>query len=144
MDRRTALQLIGGVAVSGVRPLALQLPRPDRVVIAGAGIVGANIAYQLAKRGAPVTVLDRATPAHGATANSFAWINAKKQPFPYFALNLLGIQAWRDLHGELGSELPETWGGTIERTSSADRATTQAESVRRYQTWGYPIHRIDQ
>ena len=88
--RAATYVFIGGVAVSGVRPLALQLPRPDRVVIAGAGILGANIAYQLAKRGAPVTVLDRATPAHGATANSFAWINAKKQPFPYFALNLLG------------------------------------------------------
>jgi len=144
MDRRTVLQLIGGVAVSGVRPLALQLPRLDRVVIAGAGILGANIAYQLAKRGAPVTVLDRATPAHGATANSFAWINAKKQPFPYFALNLLGIQAWRDLHGELGSALPVTWGGTIEWTSSAERAAAQAEAIRRYQTWGYPIHGIDQ
>jgi glycine/D-amino acid oxidase-like deaminating enzyme len=144
MDRRTVLQLIGGIAVSGVRPWALQLPRPNRVVIAGGGILGANIAYQLAKRGAPVTLLDRATPARGATANSFAWINAKKQPFPYFSLNLLGIQAWRDLHGELGSELPVTWGGTVEWTSSADRAAAQAEAVRRYQAWGYPIHRIDQ
>jgi len=143
MDRRTVLQLVGGFAVSGVRPFALQLPRPNRVVIAGGGILGANIAYQLAKRGAPVTLLDRATPARGATANSFAWINAKKQPFPYYALNLLGIQAWRELHAELGNELPVTWGGTVEWANTADRAAAQAESVRRYQAWGYPIHLID-
>src|SRR4029077_4520838 len=75
MDRRTLLQLVGGIAVSGVRPFALQAPRADRIVIAGAGILGANIAYQLARRGARVTLLDRAAPAQGATANSFAWIN---------------------------------------------------------------------
>src|SRR4029077_13854476 len=54
-----------------------------------------------------------------------------------------GIQAWRELHAELGSELPVTWGGTVEWTATAERAAAEAESVRRYQTWGYPIHRID-
>jgi glycine/D-amino acid oxidase-like deaminating enzyme len=143
MNRRTVLQLLGGAAVSGMRTAALQLPRRDRVVIAGGGILGANIAYQLAKRGAPVTLLERAAPGSGATANSFAWINARKQPRPYFTLNLLGIQAWRELHTELGSELPVTWGGTVEWTASAERAAGQAEAVRRFQTWGYPIHLID-
>ena len=132
MDRRTVCcRLIGGVAVSGVQPFAFQLSRRDRVVIAGGGILGANIAYQLAKRGAAVTLLDRAVAGSGATANSFAWINARKQPLPYYALNLLGIQAWRELHAELGSELPVTWGGTIEWTSTAERAAAQAEAVRR-------------
>ena len=101
----------------------------NRVVIAGGGILGANIAYQLAKRGAPVTLLERATPGAGATANSFAWINARKQPLPYFTLNLLGIQAWRELHAELGSQLPVTWGGTVEWTSSAERAAAQGPRV---------------
>ena len=143
MNRRTVLPLVGGAAV-GIRTSAGQLPRRDRVVIAGGGILGANIAYQLAKRGAPVTLLERATPGSGATANSFAWINARKQPLPYFTLNLLGIQAWRELHAEIGSQLPVTWGGTVEWTSNAERAAAQAEAVRRFQTWGYPIHLIDQ
>ena len=143
MNRRTLLQLVGGVAVSGVRPFAFQPSQRNLVVIAGGGILGATIAYQLAKRGAPVTLLERATPGSGATANSFAWINAKKQPLPYFTLNLLGIQAWRELHAELGSALPVTWGGTVEWTSSAEQAARQAEAVRRFQAWGYPIHLID-
>jgi len=62
---------------------------------------------------------------------------------PYFTLNLLGIQAWRELHAELGSALPVTWGGTVEWTSSAEQAARQAEAVRRFQAWGYPIHLID-
>lgn len=143
MDRRTLLQLFAGVAVAGVRSSAVQPARRDRVVIAGGGILGANIAYRLATRGASVTLLERSTPGTGATANSFAWLNAKKQPFGYFNLNLLGIAAWRSLDLELGGELPLVWGGSVEWTTDADRASRVAEAVRRYQSWGYPIHQID-
>jgi len=144
MRRRTLLQLIGGLAVAGVRASAFQSARRSRIVIAGGGMLGANIAYQLAKRGASVTLLERAKPATGATANSFAWINAKKQPIPYFYLSQLGIEAWRELHAELGTELPVRWGGSLEWTISAERAARQAETLRRFQSWGYPIHQIDE
>ena len=66
MYRRTLLQLVGGIAVRGVRPFALQSGARTRIVIAGGGILGANIAYQLAKRGASVTLLEKAEPATGA------------------------------------------------------------------------------
>ena len=144
MHRRTLLQLVGGVAVAGVRPLAFQTGSARRIVIAGGGILGASIAHQLARRGASVTVLEKARPGAGATANSFAWINAKKQPHPYFTLSLMGIEAWRELHAEIGNELPVRWGGSLEWTDTADRAATQAEAMRRFQAWGYPVHLIDQ
>ena len=144
MHRRTLLQLFGGVAVAGARPFAFQTGSPRRVVIAGGGILGANIAHQLAKRGAAVTVLDRAKPGAGATANSFAWINAKKQPHPYFTLSLMGIEAWRELHAEIGKELPVRWGGSLEWTDKPEQAARQAEAMRRYQAWGYPLHPIDE
>ncbi len=45
------------------------------VAIVGAGIVGASVAYHLACRGVPVTLIDRApSPAAGATGDSFGWI----------------------------------------------------------------------
>jgi glycine/D-amino acid oxidase-like deaminating enzyme len=144
MHRRTLLQLVGGIAISGVRPFAFQSEVRNRIVIAGGGILGANIAYQLAKRGASVTLLEKAKPATGATANSFAWINANKQPQAYFNLSRLGIEAWRELHAELGSELPVRWGGSLEWTNTAARAARQAETMRRFQAWGYPVHLIDE
>jgi glycine/D-amino acid oxidase-like deaminating enzyme len=107
-------------------------------------MLGANIASQLARRGAAVTVLEKVKPAAGATANSFAWINAKKQPHPYFTLSLMGIQAWRELHADIGPDLPVRWGGSLEWTTSADRATRQAETARRFQTWGYPLRFVDE
>jgi glycine/D-amino acid oxidase-like deaminating enzyme len=144
IHRRTLLQLIGGFAVTGLRASAFQSGQRRRIVIAGGGLLGANIAYQLARRGAPVTLLERAKPATGATANSFAWINAKKQPLPYFYLSQLGIAAWRELHAELGTELPVRWGGSLEWTNTAERAARQAEALRRFQSWGYPVHQIDE
>jgi glycine/D-amino acid oxidase-like deaminating enzyme len=52
---------------------ALRLSPP--IVVVGAGIVGASIAYHLARLGQPVTLLERASaPASGVTGQSFAWI----------------------------------------------------------------------
>ena len=144
MHRRELLQLFGGVAVSGVTAVSGQAQARRRIVIAGGGILGASIAHQLAKRGASVTLLERARPGSGATANSFAWINAKKQPHAYFTLSQMGIEAWRELHAEIGKELPVRWGGSLEWASTADRAARQAETMRRFQSWGYPIHLVDE
>ena len=45
------------------------------MIVVGAGIVGACVAYQLARDGAAVTLLDREpAPVAGVTGNSFAWI----------------------------------------------------------------------
>ena len=48
--------------------------RPS-VVVVGAGIVGATIAYHLASAGSAVAIVERSQPASGVTARSFAWIN---------------------------------------------------------------------
>ncbi|BCQ62888.1 hypothetical protein PBOI14_46380 [Pseudomonas sp. Boi14] len=49
--------------------------RPSSVIVVGAGIVGAAIAYHLARQGAQVTVLEQDSPGSGVTRHSFAWIN---------------------------------------------------------------------
>ena len=38
-----------------------------RTVVVGSGIIGSALAYALAKRGAPVTVVDEDVPANRAT-----------------------------------------------------------------------------
>ena len=60
-----------------------------KALVVGGGAVGTSIAYHLARRGAQVTILDKAQPASGTTKDSFAWINATypKQPWHYFRLN---------------------------------------------------------
>ena len=142
LDRRTILQLFGGLAVAGVPRLSAAT---TRIVIAGGGIIGANLAYRLAKRGAAVTLLERTRPGSGATASSFAWINAtySKQPFAYFHLNRLGIEAWHQLDRELPGELPLRWGGSVEWYGDDRRAARLREEIKHHQAWGYPAHLID-
>jgi glycine/D-amino acid oxidase-like deaminating enzyme len=121
----------------------------DRIVVVGAGIIGASIAYHLVKRGASVVIVDAVRPGAGATEKSFGWINAtfSKRPRAYFDLNQLGLAGWRRLEIELGSELKVQWGGSVtwSHRASADGADESLrESVRRHQEWGYATHLIDQ
>lgn len=147
MQRRTVLKLFGGVAVAGLP--GMQAPATggrDRVVVAGGGIMGASIAYALARRGASVTVLERTTPGSGATANSFAWINStySKQPWTYFQLNRLGIEAWRQLDRDLAGELQLRWGGSLEWYGESARAARFRDDVRHHQAWGYPAEIVSE
>jgi glycine/D-amino acid oxidase-like deaminating enzyme len=61
------------------------------VVVVGAGIVGASVAYHLARLGVPVTVVDRAAaPGMGVTGASFAWIGDSGGDWPGGAEDLRG------------------------------------------------------
>jgi glycine/D-amino acid oxidase-like deaminating enzyme len=144
LDRRALLRLFGGVAVAAVRPASGAARQ--RITIAGGGIIGANLAYRLARRGAEVTLLERTRPGSGATANSFAWINAtySKRPYAYFHLNRLGIESWQQLDRELPGELPLRWGGSVEWYGDEADAKRFREEIQHHQTWGYPAHLIDE
>jgi glycine/D-amino acid oxidase-like deaminating enzyme len=118
----------------------------NRIVVVGAGIIGASIAYHLAKRGAKVVIVDAVRPGAGATENSFGWINAtfSKRPRAYFDLNQMGLAAWRRLQTELGGELKVQWGGSVAWAPPDGTADALRESVRKHQEWGYATHLIDE
>lgn len=132
MDRRTFLKLATAATLAGPARAASAL----RVVVAGAGIIGASIAWQLAKAGARVTVIDREGPATHASRGSFAWINAtwSKQPRRYHRLNQNGVEGWRALEAEL--ELPVRWGGSLEGVADASVATGLPARVAEQVAWG--------
>ena len=108
-------------------------------MVAGAGMLGASIAYHLARRGARVTVLEKDRPAAGTTSRSFAWINAtfSKQPRAYFELNMQGIAHWHRLEAELGGELKVDWSGSVEWHPPGEAAQALKEAARRHQQWGH-------
>jgi glycine/D-amino acid oxidase-like deaminating enzyme len=119
--------------------------KQDHVVIAGAGIIGASIAFHLARRGARVTVLEKQRPGAGATEKSFAWINANpaKQPRSYYELNLLGIAGWRRLCIESGADFQVQWGGSVKWFPSGAEADKLRKDVTRHEQWGYATHLIE-
>lgn len=73
-----------------------------RIVVIGAGIVGASLAYHLAGKGAHVTVVEAGEVASGVTATSFAWLNTTHDaPDPIAALRSAAIDAYHRLEHEL-------------------------------------------
>ena len=79
------------------------------VLIVGAGIIGASIAWHLARAGAAVTVVDAHESGGIATRNSWAWINASwGNQEPYFRLRLRAIHEWHRLESEV-PDLDVAW-----------------------------------
>jgi glycine/D-amino acid oxidase-like deaminating enzyme len=85
----------------------------SRLVVVGAGIVGAAIGYYAARRGAAVTLVDEVPPGLGVTGRSFAWIGASGQ-WPGGAMELRGgvLPQWRRLEEDL-PEVHVRWTGSL-------------------------------
>jgi glycine/D-amino acid oxidase-like deaminating enzyme len=110
----------------------------QHVIVAGAGIIGASIAWHLTRDGADVTVIAEDTGGV-ATPNSFAWINASwGNPEFYFRFRRRSMTEWKRLATELPG-LPLAWCGGICWDLPEDE-------LRAYETqhmqWGYGIERI--
>jgi glycine/D-amino acid oxidase-like deaminating enzyme len=114
-----------------------------RVIVLGAGIIGSSVAYEAAKAGAQVTVLEVGKIAGGASAASFAWTNATgKRPQSYFALNVAGMRAHLDLSREFGNAPWFKQTGSLEWYSDEADWPAQRENTDQMQAWGYGVERI--
>lgn len=90
------------------------------LVVVGAGVVGASVAYHAARAGAAVTLVDAGRPGGGVTADSFAWIAASVRTGPAAGLRVAATDEYRRLEAELPG-LPVTWSGSLS-WRSADSA----------------------
>lgn len=121
-------------------------PFSRRVVIVGAGILGASIAWHLQRKGVDVTVVERDKPAAGTTKDSFAWINAtfSKLPRHYYELNRQGVAAWRRLEREMHAPPKIQWGGSVQWYARGREAVQLRDSVERHRQWAYQTRFIDE
>lgn len=148
MDRRALLKLFGtsALAFGPVRSLRAWQRPASRVVVIGAGIIGAGIGYELAKRGADVTILEKRAPASGATGDSFAYLNASTKASairPYFDLNWQGIAGWHAWQGEPGAEFPVSWGGSIYWRDQPEPTEALLATLATVSARGYRSERLD-
>lgn len=110
-----------------------------RIIVVGSGIIGAAIAYHLAKAGAQVTIVEEGEPGGLATRNSWGWINASwGNPEPYFRLRMRAMAEWRRLADEV-PDLTLNWCGGLIWDLEADALEAYA---REREAWGQPIRRV--
>jgi len=108
--------------------------RQQKIVIIGAGIVGASMAYQLAKRNQNVTVMDRhPAAAREVTEKSFAWINTTRSVAPqYRHLYDAACEEYRALQQEL-PELQIHWYGALTWGTPAPTEQHRVKTLNRKQ-----------
>ena len=112
----------------------------SETIVIGAGIIGASIAYHLARRGADVVVLDRIGPAAGATGKSFAWINANHvADEAYHRLRYQSLSEYHRLDQELKGALGVQWCGALCFDTESDALD---QRLRHFQALGYPVEAI--
>lgn len=96
-----------------------------RVVVIGAGVVGAACAYFLARGGHDVTLVDRGSVAGGTTSRGEGNILVSdKAPGPELELALWSGALWREIGRDLGDDRleRESKGGVVVATSEAGLA----------------------
>lgn len=85
------------------------------VVVVGAGLVGASVAYHAARAGAAVFLIDRSLPASGVTGDSFAWVRG---PIAWAAmdgsapLRRTALEDWARLEREVPG-VRVRWSGSL-------------------------------
>ena len=111
-----------------------------QVVIIGAGIIGATLAYQLGRGGAQVTVVDAAGPASGATGRSFGWANASfYADESHFRLRHESLQAYARLAQASGVQ-DVRWTGCLCWEELGDAFDAQARDLT---ALGYDVEEIN-
>src|SRR5271166_6472345 len=110
------------------------------VLIVGAGIIGASIAWRVARAGARTTVIDAHEPGGVATRNSWAWINASwGNRESYFRLRVRAIEEWHRLEREVPGVHADWVGSLLWELPPDDLKTFQAE----HSAWGYDVRPVD-
>jgi glycine/D-amino acid oxidase-like deaminating enzyme len=118
---------------------AWQASTVPRIVIVGAGILGAALADQLApRRSGDVVLIDRSLPGSGTSRASFAWFNAnKKQPRAYFDFSVEAMREWGRLASEFGEPPWYQPAGNLAWARSPQMRKELVERVDRLRAWGY-------
>ena len=118
--------------------------KTTKIVIVGAGVIGACLAYHLSLRPQNViTVFERDIPGSGASGHSFAWVNAfGKDPLYYHTLNRRSLDMWYRLAHELDADIGIHYGGEMRWENRTERAAQLERRIQQLQTWGYPCKLI--
>lgn len=114
-------------------------------VVVGAGVIGASIAYHLARAGADTVLIDRAhAPAGGtASAASAGGVRQQGRVGPELPLAIESIQMWGTLGDELGMDLGYRRDGMAICTSDPEVVSQLRARVERERAAGLDVRVVE-
>jgi glycine/D-amino acid oxidase-like deaminating enzyme len=114
------------------------------VLVIGGGIVGAATAYQLARRGASVVLLEAERLAFGATGRNlgYIWLHTRRAG-PELSLVMPTLDGLAGLPEELGADFGLRTNGGLIYFSTEDQAVVMREFVERRTADGVPMQLLD-
>src|SRR5579863_7690455 len=113
------------------------------VIVAGAGIVGAACAWELARAGLTVTVCEPAVIGGGATAAGMGHLAVMDDSEAQFALTSLSQRLWRDLAGELPPEAEYLPCGSLWIAADDEEMAEVHRKFAYYTARGIPVAILD-
>lgn len=86
-------------------PNSPEFPRDVDVAIIGAGIIGVCTAYELAKKGHKVALLEKGVVAGEQSCRNWGWVRQQNRDLHELSLATLSVRRWAELGPELGRDL---------------------------------------
>jgi glycine/D-amino acid oxidase-like deaminating enzyme len=148
MNRRQLLAASSAAGAASAMPgeVAARPASGERlnVVVIGAGIMGASIAYHLTGLGAQVVVVEKVSPASQATQGAFASLITSHEEGPRAFSDLYGtaVLDWRRLDMEMAGKIPIQWGGTLVWARPGPLADQLRAKIAKSQVWGVAVEPI--
>lgn len=119
------------------------MKKQAEVVVIGAGIMGASLAYFLAKHGKEVLVLEQNEICSGTSSSTAAWLwPTDKTPLHYGKLAWDGYNRYMTLAEELGADFELTITGGVEPLYTEEEVRAAEKTIQVAHSLGHPDVRI--
>ncbi|NTG50883.1 FAD-binding oxidoreductase [Agrobacterium rhizogenes] len=105
------------------------LPNSADVVVLGGGMAGVAAAYELARRGTSVVLIEKGVIAGEQSSRNWGWCRQQNRDPRELPLAQLALRRWENLNSELGEE-------TGFRRTGLIYASTQKASIDTWERWG--------
>jgi len=116
------------IQVNGVQDSSI-FPRQVDVVVIGAGIIGTCTAYELAKKGVSVALIEKGIVAGEQSSRNWGWVRQQNRDLHELSLAIHSVQRWDEIGPEIGRDLGFRRTGILYCTR--DRA-----HIDRWEKWG--------
>jgi sarcosine oxidase subunit beta len=119
------------------------MDRTADVIVIGGGISGTATAYELAKRGIAVTLLERESIASMASGWTLAGVRQSGRHVAELPLAAAAVRRWENLAEELGADVEYRQHGNLRLARTEDEIPVIQQVVADGQAIGLPIEYLD-